>query len=270
LEDYYAILGLDREASMESIKLAYRRLARENHPDRNIDSTDAEKSALSTRMAELNAAYAVLSDANRRREYDDKLRILNTLSGSTVLGATKTATKSATKSATKPHTTRRVQPSHDDELTLVREFSKQLRSNLQAHRKEFSWKETVLEGFDWGLESVSWCSYYCVAARAFSVLDLAAAKKFANYSEVVVTQNYRSIRKSHFLFLLPFQQLTQSESVSAEFNRLMSSEKREARPDVPIGIVLFDARRGRTLRVGGTLREKRFEELVISLGTVNS
>jgi curved DNA-binding protein CbpA len=266
LEDYYAILGLDHEASMESIKLAYRRLARENHPDRNIDSTDAEKIALSTRMVELNGAYAVLSDANRRREYDDNLRILNTLSGSTVLGATKTATKTATK----PHTTRRVQPSHDAELTLVREFSKQLRSNLQSHRKEFSWEEIVLEGFDWGLESVSWCSYYCVAARAFSVLDPAAAKKFANYSEVVVTQNYRSIRKSHFLFLLPFQQLIQSESVSAEFNRLMSSEKREARPDVPIGIVLFDVRRGRTLRVGGKLREKRFEELVISLGTVNS
>jgi curved DNA-binding protein CbpA len=266
LEDYYAILGLDHEASMESIKLAYRRLARKNHPDRNIDSTDAEKRALSTRMVELNGAYAVLSDATRRREYDEKLRILNTLSGSTVLGATKTATKTATK----PHTTRRVQPSHDAELTLVREFSKQLRSNLQSHRKEFSWEEIVLEGFDWGLESVSWSSHYCVAARAFSVLDPAAAKKFANYSEVVVTQNNRSIRKSHFLFLLPFQQLIHSESVSAEFNRLISSENREARPDVPIGIVLFDARRGRTLRVGGKLREKRLEELVISLGTVNS
>jgi curved DNA-binding protein CbpA len=265
LDDYYAILGLDHEASMESIKLAYRRLARENHPDRNINSTDAERKALSTRMAELNGAYAVLSDATRRREYDDKLRILNTLSGSTIL----TATKTATKTSTKPRTARRVQASHDDELTMVREFSKQLRSNLQSNRKEFSWEEIVFEGFDWGLESVSWSSHYCVAARAFSVLDPAAAKKFANYSEVVITQNNRSIRKSHFLFLLPFHQLIQSESVSAEFNRLISSVNRELKSNIPIGIVLFDAHRGRTLRVGGKLQEKRFEELMGSLGNVN-
>jgi curved DNA-binding protein CbpA len=258
LEDYYAVLGLDPEASPESIKLAYRRLARENHPDRNIDCTEAERRVLSTRMAELNGAYAVLSDAARRREYDDKLRILNTLTGSTVLGATKTATKTAAKH----HSSHRAQPSHDAELTLVREFSKQLRSNLQSNRKDFSWEEIVLEGFDWGLESVSWSSHYCVAARAFPVLDPAAAKKFANYSGVVVARCNRSIRKSHFLFLLPFQQMSQSESVSAEFNRLISGENRETRLDVPIGIVLFDARRGRTLRVGGKLQEKRFEELV--------
>jgi curved DNA-binding protein CbpA len=264
LEDYYAVLGLDHEASPESIKLAYRRLARENHPDRNVDSTEAEKRMLSARMAELNGAYAVLSDAALRREYDDKLRILITLTGSTVLRSTKTATKTAAK----PNSSHRAPPPHDAELTLVREFSKQLRCNLQSHRKEFSWEEIALEGFDWGLESVSWSSHYCVAARAFTVLDPAAAKKFANYSQVVVTRGNRPIRKSHFLFLMPFQQMIQSESVSAEFNRLISTENRETRLAVPIGIVLFDARRGRTLRVGGKLQEKRFEELVQSLGTV--
>ena len=264
MEDYYAVLGLDHEASPESIKLAYRRLARENHPDRNINSTEAERRVLSTRMAELNGAYAVLSDATRRREYDDKLRILNTLTGSTVLSATKTARKAATK----PNTSYRAQPSHEAELTLVREFSKQLRTNLQSNRNGFSWEEIVLEGFDWGLESVCWSSHYCVGARAFSVLDQTAAKKFANYSEVVVARCNRSFRKSNFLFLLPFQQLIQSESGSAELNRLSSSENREARLDVPIGIVLFDTRRGRTLRVGGKLQEKRFEELLLSLGTV--
>jgi hypothetical protein len=85
---------------------------------------------------------------------------------------------------------------------------------------------------------------------------------------VVVTRFNRNIRKSHFLFLLPFQQMIQSESVSTEFNRLISSENREPKLDVPIGVVLFDSKRGRTMRVGGKSQEKRFEELLISLGSV--
>ncbi len=148
---------------------------------------------------------------------------------------------------------------------MVHEFSKQLRSNFLNNRKGFSWKEIDLEGFDWGLECVSWTSHYCVAARGFAVLDPAAAKKFANYSEVVVARCNRSMRKSYFLFLLPFQNLSQWELVSAGFNRIFSAENREARFDVPVGIILFDSQRGRTLRVGSQLKEKHFEELLLCL-----
>jgi len=271
LEDYYAILGLDPGASPESIKLAYRRLARESHPDRNINSSETEKNALSLHMAQLNGAYAVLSDASQRREYDEKLRILGTLNGSNVVsGATKTA--AATKTVTLPvkppksGSSQRVQPSHDADLTMVREFSKQLRSNLLSNRKGFTWKEAPQEGFDWGLESVTWTTHYCVAARGFALLDPAAAKKFANYSEVVVARCNRPVRKSYFLFLLPFQQLSQWEVVSTELTRLFSSDHRESRTDSPIAVVLFDARRGSTLRVGGQLKDKHFEELLQCLG----
>lgn len=261
MEDYYAILGLDSGASPESIKLAYRRLARECHPDRNINSPEAEKSLLSTHMAQLNVAYAALSDTARRREYDEKLRILGALNVNSVSNATQTGAKAATK----PKTSRRVQPSHETDLTMVHEFSKQLASNLLTNRKGFSWKEIGLEGFDWGLECASWTSRYCVGARAFAVLDPAAAKKFANYSEVVVARRNRSVRKSYFLFLLPFRHLNQWESVSAEFNRLLSAENREATPNVRVGFVLFDAQRGRTLRIGSQLKEKHFEELLLCL-----
>jgi DnaJ domain len=270
LEDYYAILGVDHEASPASIKLAYRRMAREKHPDRNLNFTETEKRVLSLHMAQLNGAYAVLSDATKRREYDEKLRIMDTLYGKTASHATATVTvtKSATvtKSGTKSNSSERVQPSHDADLILMRDLSKHIRSTLLANQKDFSWKETVLEGFDWGLECVSWATHYCVAGRAFAVLDPAAAKKFANYSEVVLTQCARSLRKSHFLFLIPFQQVSQWESVSAVFNRLCSPENRETRVGGPVGIVLFDVRRVRTLRVGRQLKEKPFEEVLLCLG----
>jgi molecular chaperone DnaJ len=62
--DYYEILGVGRDASESELKGAFRRLARQYHPDVN-DAPDAED-----RFKEINEAYAVLSDADRRAAYD--------------------------------------------------------------------------------------------------------------------------------------------------------------------------------------------------------
>ncbi len=63
--DYYDILGLNRDASDEDIKKAYRKLAMKYHPDRNPDSKDAEE-----KFKEAKEAYEVLSEAEKRRAYD--------------------------------------------------------------------------------------------------------------------------------------------------------------------------------------------------------
>jgi molecular chaperone DnaJ len=62
--DYYAVLGVRRDASQEEIKKAYRRLARELHPDVNPDPHTQE------RFKEITQAYEVLSDAEKRQMYD--------------------------------------------------------------------------------------------------------------------------------------------------------------------------------------------------------
>jgi len=62
--DYYAILGVPRDASADAIKKAFRKLARQYHPDVN-KSPDAE-----TRFKEINEAYEVLSDPAKRKRYD--------------------------------------------------------------------------------------------------------------------------------------------------------------------------------------------------------
>ena len=63
MRDYYAILGLEHQAGDGDIKKAYRRLAKQLHPDVN-PSPDAER-----RFIEVNEAYAFLSDVSRRRVY---------------------------------------------------------------------------------------------------------------------------------------------------------------------------------------------------------
>ena len=62
--DYYGILGVGRDAGPDEIKRAYRRLARELHPDVNADAAAQE------RFAEVSAAYEVLSDPEKRRIVD--------------------------------------------------------------------------------------------------------------------------------------------------------------------------------------------------------
>jgi len=64
-KDYYQILEVEREASPQKIKEAYRKLALQYHPDRNRDNPSAVE-----KMKEINEAYAVLSDPRKRANYD--------------------------------------------------------------------------------------------------------------------------------------------------------------------------------------------------------
>jgi len=64
-KDYYEVLGLQKGASENDIKRAYKRLASKHHPDKNQGSKDAEE-----KFKEINEAYEVLGDAEKRAAYD--------------------------------------------------------------------------------------------------------------------------------------------------------------------------------------------------------
>src|SRR5918996_4301736 len=64
-KDYYAVLGVARNASQADIKKAYRKLAQKNHPD----SAKGDKAA-EERFKEISSAYDVLGNAAKRKEYD--------------------------------------------------------------------------------------------------------------------------------------------------------------------------------------------------------
>ncbi|MEJ2560915.1 MAG: DnaJ domain-containing protein, partial [Anaerolineae bacterium] len=64
-KDYYKILGVDKNATEKEIKSAFRKLARQYHPDVNPDDPQAE-----ARFKEINEAYEVLGDPEKRAKYD--------------------------------------------------------------------------------------------------------------------------------------------------------------------------------------------------------
>ena len=65
MKNYYSVLGLNKGASDEEIKKAYRKLAMQYHPDRNADDSKAEE-----KFKKVSEAYAVLSDKKKRGQYD--------------------------------------------------------------------------------------------------------------------------------------------------------------------------------------------------------
>jgi molecular chaperone DnaJ len=69
-KDFYKVLGVKEKANADDIKKAYRKLAKENHPDANLGNPGAAE-----RFKEIGEAYSVLSDSKKRKQYDQMRRL---------------------------------------------------------------------------------------------------------------------------------------------------------------------------------------------------
>lgn len=81
-KDFYAELGVSKDATEAEIKKAYRKLARDFHPDSNPDNPSAEE-----RFKAISEAYAVLSSPSKRKEYDEMRQMLSSGYGARTSGA---------------------------------------------------------------------------------------------------------------------------------------------------------------------------------------
>ena len=141
VKDYYQVLGLTPEAPTEEIRIAYRKLAKANHPDKHKgDPIYVEK------FKDLQEAYDVLSDSYKRKEYDDQLARQNSYNkknSKKEQAANKKSDKSSNNNAQQqPQTEQSQQPEQPrpeeikDLHTLVDMYFKKRDITLQA-RKEY-------------------------------------------------------------------------------------------------------------------------------------
>ena len=68
MKDWYRILGVSRQASESELKAAYRKLAKQYHPDAHPGDQECER-----RFRDISEAYSILSDPEKRRKYDAEL-----------------------------------------------------------------------------------------------------------------------------------------------------------------------------------------------------
>jgi len=267
LKDYYAILGLDADASTDSIKLAYRRLAREHHPDRvGPEDKEAQEQA-SQRMADLNEAYAVLSDSKQRREYNSKWRTVFAPAAAAAEDMQAAIDAIAAEQQKAAVSRARARPAAELRTSVVREYSAQVLKDLLAKKKVFNWKSSKFEGFDWALEASFLFSHYWTALRVFPVMDRAAVQKFSNYANLAMDKHKSWLRANYFLFLIAFQRITDPDRVMALCRTFVQTEGRSTLQGTSTLIVLLDAAHGRSILCGAQPGDKRFSQLLQQIRT---
>lgn len=262
VKDYYAVLGLDQDASPESIRLAYRRLAREHHPDRASHIGKEATEQASMRMAELNEAYSVLSNSQLRRDYDMQWQATYGVPAVDLQAALEAIKEEQQRSAAAAAERARARPNGEAWTAMARQFAEHLGKDLQSNRKIFPWREVKLEGFEWGLHASFLLATYCVAMRSFGVADRAAVDKFTNYANFALARHRRRLKANYFLFVMGFQRIAESDQVVTRCRRFVQTTGRSTLMGTTSQIVLIDASQGRSVLCGPAVKDKRFNQLL--------
>ncbi len=260
-KDYYAVLGLDPGASPESIKIAYRRLAREKHPDVVQHLGAAAQADASAAMLVINEAYSALSNAKTRREYDAS--VMGRAAQAPVQAPSEPPEPAAAAMPASAPARAKARPGKEVASSVVEVFSNHLRADLVAKVTDFKWRERQIEGFLWAMSGSAWTSEYVVALRGFAAADLESASKFTNYCDLAMERNKSALKQTFFLFFFAFQKITAADTVMARLRRFCGES--EERTPGPVMIVLTDVVHGKAVLCGPPVRDRRYEQMLRKL-----
>ncbi|MGZ4818616.1 MAG: J domain-containing protein [Terriglobales bacterium] len=246
MKDYHAILGLDAEASPESIKVAYRRLATQFHPDRMTGASAEELARCSDRMREINEAYSVLIKRVRPP------------------AARPSPGNGAAREPAKVERARTAAARADTSAvfsSVSGELSEQIRRGLS--NSPMRWHEDKWEGFDWAMVSTSLLSKHSVALRGFPSVDLDVTTKFTNYAQVAIDRSSR-YRRNYYVFLLAVHRIARAEDVIAACRQFCYANRGGKVAEIEIAVI--DVGNAKSVLCGPKVRDERYGRLLRQLG----
>lgn len=232
--DYYETLGVTRQDSADTIKHAYRRLARKHHPDLATGSVDEA----AARMALLNEAYAVLSDLEARSAYDANL------------DGKGTGRFQATPAAEPPRRTGPIGKSRmrdEGTGTIARAYVTRVFQELAGNK---SWKRHDHKGLafvlsDCGLRGGDW-----VLGGVVSRLDEKGIRNLARAVKNAVAGAKGMLKKNRFLVVASVPFLNEQRAEAAQLVEALRRAAEHADPKTQIYVALSDAAEGRAVCVG--------------------
>ncbi len=166
-ENYYIALGVSKDADQETIKFAFRKLAREYHPDKVAGLGVEFQELASRKMEQINEAYRVLSDAEERAEYDKMLQ-----SGQVRRGAPKRRPPAARPKKDVPEQKQMgdVKRDHAREQMMMESSLFQIRDAIKKE-SGLGWAEEQAAGFACAISARSMTKRYYVYFKSIYTLS---------------------------------------------------------------------------------------------------
>lgn len=293
IKDYYYLLGLPRGAPLSDIKQAYRKLATQYHPDKVAGLSAEAREEATAKMTELNEAIAVLSDPERRAEYDENIQYIPERKPKPARAAkpaeAKTPESRAAASAGSspppspaattvsppqvetPPPTRPAAPSEPPPPTtapgpeqrgiLAEEHIHKLQAALK--KLPLKWSEARLPGWQWALEAGNLRRSVLVGHRHLETLSLLSVRSLQASLEGLLEKHKHALRATTIILLVSYDRLMDAKAVQGQLQGMVGDTRGWLKNVRPL-IVLYD---GQTQRAGvfGTAGEDIEVQRVVRL-----
>lgn len=270
IKDYYYLLGLPRGAPLSDIKLAYRRLAAQYHPDKVAGMSPDVQQEATAKMMELNEAIAIFTDPERRAEYDQAVELIperkpkppRPAKPATHPGqapapeaARQPAREKAAVPSPAPPPQPRVEPppptpapvpaaspepNSPPRGMLAEEYVRKLKTVLK--KLPLKWYEANLRGWQWALAGGGWRRSILVAHRHLETLSLLSFRTLQAGLEALLQERQRALRPTVVVALVSYDRLMDAKPVQQQLQAVVADERGWLK-NVRILVVLYDGQR---------------------------